>query len=611
MKIAAPIDSLDEVDPVIDAGADELFVGVQDDTSMRLHPDSPNRRYGHASLRSFAALRAVVDRAHARHVDVRLAINNLCYDAEGWRAVEHQLREGVAAGVDAFILPEPGAIALGREIAPGRPLHASTVGLCHNVHAVALYRDLGVARIVCDRHLRLGEIRELSASAPGIEFEAFLLNDGCYNVDGHCWCVHAPRFPRVALPFSAGVKGLTRRLPMPFLARLYRGMYPCVIDGQALTVLGDGQDGRRVQEALRARFTQEGLQFRCGLCAIPALLAAGIHAIKVVGRGYPTHKKVDDVRAARKSLTLAEWGLTGPEFHRHAERQFELARGFPCRRRHCYYEADLPEPVPAAPGGPPRREGPPPAEASSRPPAPSKRPPRGSVEEEGLSIEAYLEICRGRKGRMSRGMGRRLALEFAPGLAGMTRPAGVVEIGCGPGLLVGELAKGLARRIAARVPAGTPAVQAWGIDVDPAMIEAARREQAASGVTFLVSEPDRIPLPSGCADVIVSEDSLHHWSNAPAMLREILRIASPEARILILDLNPDGRLARLNSTLHSLLRIVGIREASGRGFVSSMGRAFSVAELESLVARVAGPGCGLRVEGGAFSTSITKQGRHP
>lgn len=596
MRIAAPIDSVDEVDPVIDAGADELFVGVQDDASMRLHADSPNRRYGHASLRSFDALRTVVRLAHARHVEVRLALNNLCYDADGWRMVGHQLAEGAAAGVDAFLLPDPGAVALARELVPGVAIHASTVALCHNASAVAMYRDLGVSRVVLDRQLRLPEIRELVASAPGVEFEAFLMNDGCYNVDGHCWCVHAPRFPRVALPFSAGVKTLTRRLPMPFLARLYRGMYPCVLEGRALTVLGAGTDAPAIERALRTRFSQKGLQFRCGLCALPALLAAGVHSVKVVGRGYPTDKKIRDVRAARKSLTLAEWGLAGPDFHRHAERQFALARGFPCGRRYCYYDA-----------GTPRFEVLPPLGVPAGPsPSPVPRPPRGSVAEEGLDVESYLQICRGRKGRMSRDFGRKLAREFAKASRGRPGPRTVVEIGCGPGLLIAELARSLGSRSGSPVPAEPSPVRAWGFDVDPAMIAAARREEVDSGVTFEVSEPDRIPLPDGCADLIVSEDSLHHWSDAAAMLREILRIAAPGARILILDLNPDGPLARLNSTLHRILMEMGIRKESGRGFVVSMGRAFSVAELESLVRHVAGEDSGLAIGGGPFSTTITR-----
>ena len=385
MRIAAPIDSLEEVDPVVDAGADELFVGVQDEASARLLADSPNRRYGHASLRSFEALAEVVRRAHARHVEVRLAVNNLCYDAGGWRVVEHQLSEGVRAGVDAFILADPGAIALARGLAGGRPLHASTVGLCHNDHAVAMYRDLGATRIVLDRHLRVPEIRDLCSSHPEVEFEAFLLNDGCYNVDGHCWYVHAPRFPRVALPISADVKGITRRLPMPLLRHVYRGMYPCVLEGRRLRVLPAGPEAQEVERALKARFSQEGLQFRCGLCALPSLIEAGVHTVKVVGRGYPTRKKVMDVRAARKSLVLAEWGLEGPEFFRHAERQFERARGFPCRRRYCYYEAVPPAPSTGL------------GEASRKTADPT-RPPAGNIGEEGIGIEEYLQICRSRKG---------------------------------------------------------------------------------------------------------------------------------------------------------------------------------------------------------------------
>ena len=100
------------------------------------------------------------------------------------------------------------------------------------------------------------------------------------------------------------------------------------------------------------------------------------------------------------------------------------------------------------------------------------------------------------------------------------RPQGVcVDIGCGPGQLAIELAKG-------------SSMQIWGLDIEPQAIELAKRNADEAGVPesklrFAVGDAHNIPLPDNFADLVVSRGSIFFWRDKARGLREIERILKP------------------------------------------------------------------------------------
>jgi ubiquinone/menaquinone biosynthesis C-methylase UbiE len=93
------------------------------------------------------------------------------------------------------------------------------------------------------------------------------------------------------------------------------------------------------------------------------------------------------------------------------------------------------------------------------------------------------------------------------------------DLGCGPGLLVAELAW------------QAPGLHVTGVDLSDEMLEMAERtvQQAGLGAraAFKKGDVGRLPFPDGSLDLVVSTLSLHHWGEPVAVFDEVARVLRP------------------------------------------------------------------------------------
>lgn len=136
----------------------------------------------------------------------------------------------------------------------------------------------------------------------------------------------------------------------------------------------------------------------------------------------------------------------------------------------------------------------------------------------GRSSKVYDFLAR----RLLRGFYRRLAADLA---ATVPAQAAVLDVGTGPGVLLGELAR---RR---------PDLRLTGVDLSADMIAAAERNLRTFGdrASARVADVTELPFPDQSFDLIVSSLSLHHWDHPEAAARELARVLRPGGQLRIYD----------------------------------------------------------------------------
>ena len=105
------------------------------------------------------------------------------------------------------------------------------------------------------------------------------------------------------------------------------------------------------------------------------------------------------------------------------------------------------------------------------------------------------------------------------------------DLGCGPGYLVIEMAR------------GAPDLHVTGVDLSDAMLTQAITNARLAGVAhqtdFRTADAAALPFPDASLDLVVSTLSLHHWDDAVPIFDEVARVLRPGGAFLVFDLRRD------------------------------------------------------------------------
>jgi len=99
-----------------------------------------------------------------------------------------------------------------------------------------------------------------------------------------------------------------------------------------------------------------------------------------------------------------------------------------------------------------------------------------------------------------------------------------LDIACGPGAFV----LGLAPRVHL----------VRGVDLTREMLRRARTFQAERQIlnaAFVQGDAEQLPFPAGTFDLVSCQCSFHHMPKPQVVLQEMVRVAKPEGRLLIID----------------------------------------------------------------------------
>jgi SAM-dependent methyltransferase len=130
-----------------------------------------------------------------------------------------------------------------------------------------------------------------------------------------------------------------------------------------------------------------------------------------------------------------------------------------------------------------------------------------------------------------------------------------ISLGCGnptlladlaPGQVVVDLGSGAGLDVLLSARRVAPGGHAYGVDMTDAMLELARANAVKAGVdnaTFLRGTIDRIPLPDGAADVVISNCVINLAEDKAAVIAEAFRVLRPGGLFAVADIVEVERLA--------------------------------------------------------------------
>jgi putative protease len=319
MRLLSPVDKTDEVEQLIQAGADELFCGLlTPEWHNRYVAGSISRRPGGgANFTTFDELHSCVNIAHSHGIPVFLTLNEHYYIPQQYPFLLDYVEKVIDIGIDALMVADLALLLTLKQMNVNTKIFISTGGNTFNSETAKFYQDLGASRIVLPRHLTLKEMNDISINVSGIELEAFILNSRCPNVDGFCTFQHG--------------------LADQSINSLYENA--CMLPYDISVAVSDDIEEEQISWKRQHIWqTVHVDDYPCGACALFELDRMNITSVKIVGRGNLTFRKIADIIFIRSLLGfLKDNNLTDEQFHGVAQKLYRETYNRPCRVYMCYY----------------------------------------------------------------------------------------------------------------------------------------------------------------------------------------------------------------------------------------------------------------------------------
>jgi putative protease len=247
-ELLAPAGDLEKLRIAFDYGADAAYLGGEQFGLRALA--------GNFDLDALARAR---DLASARGKRLYLTLNAYLRPADMPDFADY-LDRLKGLDLDAYIVSDPGVLALLRRVDPGREIHLSTQANTTNAEAVRFWQAAGVRRVNLARELSLEEVRAIHGETE-VELEVFVHGALCVAYSGRCL-------------LSAAMTG--RSANQGACAHPCRWRYALVEETRPGEYFP-------IEEDARGSYLMNSRDL-CLIEHLPHLVEAGIHSLKIEGR---------------------------------------------------------------------------------------------------------------------------------------------------------------------------------------------------------------------------------------------------------------------------------------------------------------------------------------
>lgn len=248
MKLKVPVNSYMSAVKQIEAGADEIYMGLEDSHFNRMSYSARAQitcKGVHSNLKDEEFAKIVLY-AHSKNVTVSLTANcqhvTKSKDDFYRKGFIEYVKRGIRLGADAVIVSDIGNLIAIRKCNIMIPLIAGCYLNCFNRETIDFLKNLNVFRICVPDQVTFDEMKSMKEHSD-IQIEIFI-GYGCSNIPGMCNFYH-----------NSGEKN---RLGVPCRANFRL----------------DGHDPVNILDACPD----------CAVCSIPKLYDLGIDSLKIIGR---------------------------------------------------------------------------------------------------------------------------------------------------------------------------------------------------------------------------------------------------------------------------------------------------------------------------------------
>jgi putative protease len=175
LELLAPAGNMLKLQTALAYGADAVYLGIPD-FSLRVRINDFD----------FTGVKKAITDAHQRGKRVYITVNIFAHN-QHFNKLAAYLKKLKPLGVDAFIVSDPGILALIKKNIPRAEIHLSTQANCTNLEAARFWFSQGVSRIVLGREVTLLEIKAIHRALPKLELEYFVHGAMCMAYSGRCF----------------------------------------------------------------------------------------------------------------------------------------------------------------------------------------------------------------------------------------------------------------------------------------------------------------------------------------------------------------------------------------------------------------------------------------
>ena len=280
MRILAPLKGFEQIDALISANPDEVYLSFVDNVWNNKYGDfnEINRMSSFGPRANFTGQNnamIAIRKMNNAGIKCYLAINSPSY-SNSQIAYLKQVIDSFAKLGCGFIV---GTLSLAAYCAEKNyQCTISTMSGIYNSLSVKALLDLGVKRLIFPRDISIENMAKIVSKYPSIEYEAFLMRNGCRYSDSNCLSFHARRHNSLCYYLdNSKTQMLINNTVNKFDFYGNHAIYKNVFHKKA-----------------------------CGLCSIYRLIESGITAVKIVGRADNPSELIEDICLVKQSIDLAQ-----------------------------------------------------------------------------------------------------------------------------------------------------------------------------------------------------------------------------------------------------------------------------------------------------------------